>query len=60
MLPGTASLAETCWRDDLWLQTRGFLNPATALEYFCASPFYDPDSNNEFARRHGLKLTELP
>ncbi len=57
--PEAADLAGTCWRDDLWLQQRGALSPATALDYFAGSPFYDRASNNEAARARGLRLEDL-
>jgi hypothetical protein len=58
--PSTSDLTGTCWRDDLWLQTRGLLSQATAIDYFAGSPFWDSTSLNEAARKRGLRLEQLP
>lgn len=44
---------ETSFRHDEWL--RAFpLTPATALDYFAWSPWYEPDCVNEVAKAQGL------
>jgi mediator of RNA polymerase II transcription subunit 6 len=51
-------LSETCWRDDLFMQSYG-LSHASILDYFALSPFYDRACNNEAARQRGLRLEQL-
>jgi mediator of RNA polymerase II transcription subunit 6 len=52
-------LSETCWRDDQWIAAYGLLSPATVLDYFANSPFYDRSCNNEAARQRGLRVEQL-
>lgn len=58
----TKDLTGTCWRDDMWLRTYGIcsLTPITSLDYLSGSPFWDPMSLNDVARKQGLSLDQLP
>ncbi len=57
--PAVENLTSTCWKDDLWLQ-HCQLHPASVLDYFSNSPFYDRTCNNELAKSRGMRLDQLP